>query len=294
MTGLKVEEPELISSFDDTAIAATRSGSGDGLPVLVVPAIGATVEVWSRALVDVGRERPVISWDLRGLHASGPPASDRLDAGAHAEDAAAALDAFGVERFLLASWSNGSRIALEIASRYPERTAALALVSGGFGHPLGRLLRWREGSSVLPVLASAVKHFASPLQLGLSALAGRPEIGGLIRQSGMIAATADTGALVGLFRSVAKCDLRMLLEIFEEVTGDDGSLLLPSIEAPTLLVVGERDQFTPRRMVEQMARTIPRARLEIYDRATHYLPIEYPARLGDDLRKFWSNAGVDA
>ena len=287
MTGLQVGAPQPISSFDGTEIAAYRSGSGDGIPLLVVPAIGATVKVWSRALVDVGRERQVISWDLRGLHGSGAPASDRLDPGAHAEDAIAALDELGIEPFALASWSNGSRIALEIASRYPERVASLAIVSGGVGHPLGRLLRWREVQSTLPVLASAVKHFSSPLQLGLNALVSRPEIGGLIRQSGMIAATADTSALVDLLRSVATCDLRVLLEIFEEVAGDDAAPLLPSIEAPTLLVVGERDQFTPRRMVEQMARTIPRARLEVYDRATHYLPIEYPARLGDDLRRFW-------
>jgi pimeloyl-ACP methyl ester carboxylesterase len=289
MTGLRLAEPELISSFDGTSIATSRSGSGDALPALVIPAIGATAAVWTKALVDVGRERPVIAWDLRGLHSSSAPGSDRLDAGAHAEDAMAALDHFGAERFVLASWSNGSRIALEIASRYPERVAALAIVSGGFGHPLGRLLRWREAQSVLPLLASAAKHFASPLHMGLNALVARPEIGGLIRQSGMIAASADTAALVELLRSIAACDLKTLLSIFQEVAGDDALALLPSIEAPTLLVVGERDQFTPRRMIEQMARTIPRARLEIYDRATHYLPIEYPARLGDDLRKFWAS-----
>jgi pimeloyl-ACP methyl ester carboxylesterase len=109
----------------------------------------------------------------------------------------------------------------------------------------------------------------------------------------MIAATADTAALVELLRSVVSCDLKVLLNLFEEVAGDDASSLLPSVEAPTLLVVGERDQFTPRRMMEQMARAIPRARLEVYDRATHYLPIEYPARLGDDLRRFWRSNGID-
>jgi pimeloyl-ACP methyl ester carboxylesterase len=235
----------------------------------------------------------VISWDLRGLHDSSAPASDRLDAGAHAEDAVAVLEHFRVDRFIVASWSSASRIALELAHRYPERVAALAIVSGGSGHSLGRLLRYLEAPSALPVLASAVKHFASPLQVALQALAARPEVGGIIRQTGMIAATADTSALVELLRSVVGCDLKTLLNVFEEVAGDDASSLLPSIEAPTLLVVGERDQFTPRRMVEQMERTIPRARLEVYDHATHYLPIEYPARLGDDLRKFWSSNGID-
>lgn len=292
MTGLRIEEPELVPSFDSTILAVRRSGRGDGLPVVVVPGIGATMVAWARALVDVGRERPVLSWDLRGLHESGPPESDRLDAGAHAEDAMAVAEHFGADRFLLAAWSSGSRIAIEIAHRYPERVAALAVVSGGFGHSPGRFLRYFEMQSVLPVLASAAKHFSSPLQLALHGLVARPEIGGIIRQTGMVGATAETSALVELLRGVAACDLKTLLNVFEEVAGDDASGLLPSIEAPTLLVVGDRDQFTPRRMMEQMARLIPHARLEVYERATHYLPIEYPARLGDELRRFWRSTGT--
>lgn len=290
MTALEAGEPHSVTSFDHTVLAARRAGSGDGIPLLAIPAIGATMVAWARALVDVGRERPVVSWDLRGLHDSGPPQSDRLDAGAHAEDAIACLDHFGFDRFLVASWSNASRIALEIAARYPERVAGLALVSGGFGHSPGRLLRYREPQSLLPLLAGAGKHFASPLHVAISALVSRPEIGGLVRQSGLIGATADTAMLVELLRGIATCDMRTLLAVFDEVAGDDGSSLLATIEAPTLVVVGERDPFTPRRMVEQMARTIPRARLEIYDRATHYLPLEYPARLGDNLRAFWRNS----
>jgi pimeloyl-ACP methyl ester carboxylesterase len=291
MTTLRIAEPELVASFDSTVVAVRTSGEGEGTPLLAIPAVGATMVAWARALVDVGRERRVVSWDLRGLHESGPPESDRLDAGAHAEDAIAALEHAGVDRFLLAAWSSGARIALEIAHRYPERVASLAVVSGGFGHAPGRLLRYLELQSALPVLASAAKHFSYPLQVALHTLAARPEIGGIIRQSGMIAAPAETSVLVELLRGAAGCDLRMLLNVFGEVAGDDASALLPTIEAPTLLVVGERDQFTPRRMMEQMARAIPRARLEVYDHATHYLPIEYPARLGDDLRRFWRTTG---
>jgi 3-oxoadipate enol-lactonase len=293
MTRLAIGEPELVASFDSTTLAARASGAGSGVPLVAIPAIGATMAAWAPALVDVGRERKVFSWDLRGLHDSSPPASDRLDPGAHAEDAVAVLDHFGVDSFVVASWSSGSRIAPELAHRYPERVRALALVSGGSGHSLGRLLRYREAPSFLPVLAGAVKHFAAPLQLGLQALSARPEVGGIIRQTGMVAGTADTSALVELLRSVVRCDLKTLLNVFDQVAGDDASALLPTIEAPSLLVLGERDQFTPRRMMEQMARTIPHSQLEVYERATHYLPIEYPARLGDDLRRFWRSNGID-
>jgi pimeloyl-ACP methyl ester carboxylesterase len=88
---------------------------------------------------------------------------------------------------------------------------------------------------------------------------------------------------------MARCDLGRLLATFEAVVGDSAVDLLADIHAPVLLVAGERDQFTPRAMVEEMERSLPGARLEVYERATHYLPIEYPGRLSDDIRKFLSD-----
>jgi hypothetical protein len=42
-----------------------------------------------------------------------------------------------------------------------------------------------------------------------------------------------------------------------------------------------------------MKERIPGASLTVYDRATHYLPIEFPARLASDMTRFMSaNAGA--
>ncbi|MEA2433147.1 MAG: hypothetical protein QOG54_604 [Actinomycetota bacterium] len=282
-----------VRSFDGSLLAAQEFGPDDGVdgrPLLVVPAIGANLAAWRGALVDVVRERRVVTWDLRGLLESSPPKTARFDNGAHAEDGIAVADSFHLEDFHLASWSNGSRIALEIAARYPERVRSLTLVSGGYGHPMGRLARF-ELSSILPIGANVLKHFARYLEVPLRGFVSRPEIAGIVRQSGFIGVDADIDALVELLQGLASCDLKTLMRIFDEVVGDSGRDLLPEMQAPTLLVVGKRDTFTPLRMMEEMLETIPDARLEIYERATHYLPIEYPARLSDDLRGFLT--GVD-
>ncbi|MEA2517213.1 MAG: hypothetical protein QOG16_1051 [Actinomycetota bacterium] len=290
LTGLD-HAPELVESFDGTAISVTVLGQGDGLPLLVANAVGANHAAWRKALVDIARQRPIVMWDHRGLFGSGAPQSDRIDPGAHAEDAIAALDHHEVDRFALAGWSNGTRIAIEIAARYPERVAGLVLVSGGFGHPASRMLRL-EIASAFPVIASVAKYFAGPLATRFQHLVARPEIAGLIRQSGMVGATADTPALVDLLKGMAECDLRTLLATFEAVLGDSGAELLPQIQAPTLLVVGDRDQFTTDRMVEETARAIPSVEVIRYEGATHYLPLEYPARLSDDMRAFFEGVGV--
>jgi pimeloyl-ACP methyl ester carboxylesterase len=287
MTALEPDTESVVRSFDGSLLAAQEFGEGPETPLLVVQAIGTNMAAWRSALVDVMRERPVVTWDLRGLYGSSEPATSRVDSGAHAEDALAVADRFGAESFHLAAWSNASRIALEIADHYPERVRSLTLVAGGYGHPMGRLTRL-EISSLLPIGANVLKHFARYLELPFRTFVARPEIAGVVRQSGFVGVDADIDALVEILQGLASCDLKMLMKIFDEVVGDSGRDILPELQTPTLLVAGKRDPFTSLRMMEEMRNLIPDARLEIYERATHYLPIEYPARLSEDLRAFLS------
>ncbi|MDQ3954942.1 MAG: alpha/beta hydrolase [Actinomycetota bacterium] len=293
MTGPHLDhEPVYVASFDGTRIASRVMGDGDLTPLLVVNAVGANLSIWRRALLDVARQRKIVTWDHRGLLSSGAPESDRIDPGAQAEDAIAVLDDAEIEKVALASWSNGTRIALELISRYPERVVAFASVCGGYGHSLGRVLSRLDLAAGIPTLAGVAKHFASLIEGPFRTLASRPVIGGLIRQSGLIGATADTNALVDLLRGMASCDLRTLLASYEEISGDSRPSLLQEVGVPSLVVGGGRDPFVSEAILEEMTSTLPDARLEIYERATHYLPIEYPARLSDDLRKFWSDLGL--
>lgn len=279
-------EPHFVGSFDGTAIATRRMGPDDGLPLLVVPSIGAGLSPWRRTLRGLVNDRPVITWDLRGEYLSERPASARLDAAAHAEDALAALASEREERFDLVTWSTGVPIAIELAAREPERVRRMTLVSGGFGHTLRRLFRYLELTSAFPVLAGVAKHFSGPLQGIVQRFAARPELPGIARQSGFMAPTVDLPAFVEMLRGMADNDLNVLLRTYEQVVGESVLTSVAAVQAPTLLVIGDRDQFVPLRMMEGMQRSMPDARLEIYEGATHFLPFEQPARLTDDLRGF--------
>ena len=285
-------EGDVIRSFDGTLIASRRTGVETGTPLLVCNAVGANRAPWKKVLIDIERERPVLLWDHRGLLGSGAPATDRLDVGAQAEDAMAVLAHHDYDEFAIASWSNGSRIALEIATRYPERVKAMILVNGGFGHPFGRLLRHLEIASVFPTVAGVAKHFGATLQGPLRALTSRPELTGLIRQTGFVGATADGPLLVELLQGIATCDLKTFFSTYEEIAGDAAPELAARVEAPSLLVAGAKDPFTPLSMIVEMHDAMRNARLEVYEKATHYLPIEYPARLSTDIRTFLKELGV--
>lgn len=279
-------------SFDGTMIATRSAGSGDGIPLLLCSPPGAPASLWAAAIVDLVRQRRVLAWDLRGTFESSAPVSDRLDPAAHAADALAALDRYRVDRFTLASWSTAGRIAVEIAARHPDRVTALALISGGFGHSPAAALRYMDVVAAVAAAAGLARHLPPPLlQAAAQALGARPEIVGILRQAGLVSATADTDALVALVRGAASCDPNLLLATVAAVASDSAVDLLPSVAAPTLVVAGDRDPFTPARMIEEMAVAIPRCRIEIYDGATHFLPVEYPGRLSADVRALIESAG---
>jgi 3-oxoadipate enol-lactonase len=279
-------DEDLVRSFDGTFLTARRLGDGAGEPILFANALGANSAVWRRTLAQLALEHTIVTWDHRGFHGSVPVAGERLDARAHAEDALAVADHHDIERFAVVSWSNGARVALEIAQAHPQSVSALALVCGGYGHPLERLVRNLELSSLLPVAAGIAKRVAPLLGVGFRALASRPELAGVIRQSGLVAGSADAGAIAELVRGLAAGDLAHLLRSYEALMAGGDAGLVQGLGVPTLLIGGSRDQFTSLDILREMAAEIPRSRLEIYDDATHYLPAEHPARLAEDLHAF--------
>jgi 3-oxoadipate enol-lactonase len=284
------EEPGLflVPSFDGSEIAVRTSGPGERFPVLLVNAVGATLAIWRQTLGSLQKERRWVAWDLRGLHDSPSPVTERTDPAVHAADAIAGLDHLGIEEFAMVSWSNGSRIALEIAAKSPDRVRALAIVNGGYGQSLATLARNLEPASAMPLLAGVAKHFPSVVGPLFRQLVARPELEGVIRQSGLAGTSSDPAVLIEMLRAMADCDPGRLLATYEGVAGSSARELLSSVRVSTLLITGGRDRISPRHITAEMRDLIPSTRTLLYEDASHYLPIEYPARLAADLSEFLS------
>ena len=66
----------------------------------------------------------------------------------------------------------------------------------------------------------------------------------------------------------------------------DASADLGAVAAPTLVVWGERDAFSPRRAQDGLLAAIPGARLSVYAGAGHAMHWEEPARFAAELAVF--------
>ncbi len=275
-----------VDSFDGTSLATRQLGDTALPPLLLVPAVGSNLAPWRRVIPRLLEQRHLVTWDLRGLHASGPPATGYQDAGASAEDAVAVMDDAGIDSAPVIAWSTGGRIAIELAFRYPERVTGLTLICGMNGYPLSRLLRHFDLPVVLPTLAGIGKHFPTLFGKALDGLSSRPELAGIVRQSGMLAPTADVAAFVDMLKGTAECDPKAFLASYEKIAGDPSPEALDGIEAPTMLILGSKDRFTSRGISEQIASALPGSVIHDYEGATHFLPLEFPARLAGDITAF--------
>lgn len=184
-----------------------------------------------------------------------------------AADAAAFLDALGVERAVVAGESSGGYVAQWLALEWPERVLGLALLSSPrdfLDKPgLGEL---RRAVSLLedPVDPEFVREFVA----GTVAETLAPELlEALVQEARRVPARVWRATLEGLIRA--------------EVPTERGAIGLPA-----LLVWGDRDTLVARADQEALLGAMPNAKLVVYAGAGHSVAYERPRRCASDVAAF--------
>jgi pimeloyl-ACP methyl ester carboxylesterase len=106
------------------------------------------------------------------------------------------------------------------------------------------------------------------------------------RQLGVMAPSLD----VAFFREIAEewtgLDLAVYAELFAELEQHDASDLLAQVAAPTLVIAGGRDRFTPPHLSWRMAESVANSQLYEIPHATHFGLLEAPAAIARRIRRF--------
>ncbi len=116
-------------SIDDAKIFTTAFGSPDAPCILGIGGWIGNWELWTDPFSILSETWRTIAYDHRGSGATQAPIEsitfERL-----VDDVFAVLDAYGVERCILAAESAGALTALGAALKHPERIAGLVIVDG--------------------------------------------------------------------------------------------------------------------------------------------------------------------
>ena len=108
--------------------------AGEGAPVLMIMGLGWASNMWHRTRPVLSSRYRTIAFDNRGAGRSAVPPGPYSIA-AMASDAAAVLDAAGIDSAHLVGASMGGMIAQEFALQYPKRVRSLVLACTAPGGP---------------------------------------------------------------------------------------------------------------------------------------------------------------
>jgi len=210
--------------------------------------------------------------DLRGLgqnHFRGEVAS-MPDM---ARDAAALMDEMKIDGAVVCGLSMGGYVAFEFAHLFPERVKALILAGtrAPADNEAEKAARAQQAETMLRAGMVPISLATLPKLLAAKTLSDQPEVVKRVRK--MIVNSDPRGAAAAQ-RGMA--DRR-------DYVSD-----LPSITAPTLIIVGRDDPIRPVADAEFMHQRIRNSQLEIVEDAAHLTNLEQPEAFNRVLFEFLS------
>ncbi len=264
------------------------SSRGRGAPAVVLTdGIGCAGYVWRELAPALARTRRVLHWNFRGHGRSDPP-RDLADAtiAACVDDLFAVMDAAGEQQAVLAGHSMGVQVVLEAHRRAPERVAGLALVCGAPGRVLDTFHDSRLLGRVFPLAKALFERFPAVAASGFRAVVKSEVAMEYALAFEVNRALVRREDLQAYFDDLAGVDARVFVRLLESAAAHDASGHLRHIRAPTLVVAGEKDAFTPMRLSVKMHEEIAGSELLVLPGGTHVGPVEHPELVADALRAF--------
>ncbi len=103
--------------------------AGTGIPLLFIHGIGTSGELWAANLAELTNDFRIIVYNRRGYGASSSSPRNWV---AHVEDAIALIEGLNAVPCVVAGYSAGAIIALDVALRRPDLISRIVLLDPGF------------------------------------------------------------------------------------------------------------------------------------------------------------------
>ncbi|MHC1563606.1 alpha/beta fold hydrolase [Actinomycetospora sp. C-140] len=269
----------------DAVIAGRRMrylDVGDGPVLLLVHGLGASWNVWYRAIPDLVQDYRVIAVDLPGFGRS-EPLERAVNVGSYAEALLGLLDHVDVDRVLVVGHSLGGLITQRLATLDPVRVVGLVLVSTSDG----RLEPHQEIAFRAAVAVARALRVLAPPQFVLRPAITMLVAVGPVRRRLLARVVHDPGSiphelaahmLMAVYRSPA------LGHAVRAALSHVDRLDPRAVDTPTLIISGERDRILPSASTHRLAQDIPNATHEVWDNVGHHPMLERPERFNSRLR----------
>ena len=264
--------PRFADAHLSTGVRLRYAEQGDpaGRPVIMLHGYTDSSFSFSRALPLVDQGRRVYALDQRG-HGDSERPEGNYALGDFAADVLAFMDELELERATIVGHCMGSLVAQRVALDAPQRVGRLVLVSSMTS------VRSIEGMSEL-------RQAVESLDGEVPAEFARDF------QESTVYSPLPADFMDGVVAESLKLPARVWRAVLEGLLADEHTSRLGRIEAPTLILYGERDALLSRAEQDALLSALPNAALKVYPETGHSPQWERPERFVNDLEAFIGGA----
>jgi magnesium chelatase accessory protein len=242
--------------------------AGEGIPILLIHAAGATASTWGSAREQLARIGRVITYDRRGYARSGGEPVHSMST--HTTDAAAMLESLQAAPAVVIGTSAGAAITIDLALHRPD------LVQLAIAHEFP----WRFTRHV-----PTVAQIAALAKIGAHVIVGRHgDAADVLLRSAY--AYRDRGSAWDLFpeewRRTGRENARAVLaDLRNSIVPYPTRRDLATVRVPVVCTYGVRSPDGMARLVRSLAAAIPTAHVRRIEGAGHAAAFEAPASFVD-------------
>ena len=259
--------------LDDISLECLDQGTGPVL--LLVHGFPLDHTMWRPQIEHFSASRRVLAPDLRGFGGSGVTRGT-VTMQQFADDIAALLDALRIDAVDFCGLSMGGYIAWQFLQRHRGLVRSLILcdTKAAADTPEGRETRIGLAEKVVQRGPEFIAQTMPDKLFSQHTRAQRPEI---VADIQAVMRRTHPEGIAAAARGMAE--------------RPDVTPLLPSIDVPTLVVVGEEDAITTRDEMFGMSAAIPSAEFVSVADAGHMAPLEQPSVVNAAIETFLSRVG---
>ena len=226
---------------------------GEGEPLLLVPGLGGVGASFFKQIPEFAKRYRVIAHDHRGCGQSDRPLM-RYSVEQMTSDVLRLMDALGIERAHFLGHSTGGAIGQIIAAEQPQRLKKLIL-SSTWTHADAFFTRLFEARRAL------LRHTGPMGYLRATSAVLYPAW--WVSQNETLVAEQERQ------QAASFPPVEVVLSRIEAIMRFDRRRELAGIRVPTLVTVGADDAVTPLYFSQALAKTIPGAKLKVFERGGH-------------------------
>lgn len=246
---------------------------GKGEPLILINGLAFPMDLWFAQIRELSKDFRVIALDNRGIGRSDKP-DEEYSIALMASDAVGLLKSLGIEKSHVAGLSMGGFISQEIALSYPDVVNRLILVATGMGGPrcleLGKPFWEKATAAIAGKPPEQVYRTDLALMTAPVFVEKHPDI----LDQAVALRMKDPQPLYAFMRQFAACN------------AFDNNSRAHNISQPTMIILGTDDPIFPIPLAEDFRRTLPKAKMIIYENCGHAIHLEKADQLSRDIREF--------